>query len=163
MMNEDIHAELSLLLHSLTLGIIIMILYDVLRIFRKLIRHSVWVTALEDLLYWIICGICIFIMLYQKNDGKLRWFVVAGISVGMLMYNGTISRLLTDRIANGLKWFFHILGKVFGVVFKPVKIVLNLIKKCAKFLEKRGEKLCLFEKKRLKKLAKRVKIIVSKR
>ena len=52
MMNEDIMAELYFLLHSFGMGVLIMILYDVLRIFRKLVAHSVFALALEDLIYW---------------------------------------------------------------------------------------------------------------
>lgn len=162
MINEDIHGELSLLFHSLALGISLMIFYDVLRIFRKLIKHSTWVIAVEDLFYWMISGICIFIMLYRENNGNLRWFVVAGISLGMLLYNGTISKLLTDRIAKLLQLFFKGLAKIFSILFTPLKYVLQVVKKSANFLEKRGEKLYSFKKKQLKKLAKRVKIITSK-
>lgn len=163
MINQDIAAELSFLLHSLILGMLIMVLYDVLRIFRKLVKHSVWVTAFEDLIYWLICGVCIFLMLYQENSGDLRWFVVAGISVGMLLYNGTISTLLNDRIAKAIQFFFRILAKIIGVIFWPVRKFLGITKKAAKIVEKRGQKLYIFEKKQLKKLMKRVKIIVSKR
>ena len=67
MMNEDIMAELYFLLHSFGMGVLIMILYDVLRIFRKLVAHSVFALALEDLIYWLMCGICIFLMLYKEN------------------------------------------------------------------------------------------------
>lgn len=162
MMNEDIHAELSLLLHSLTLGMLIMILYDFFRIFRKLIKHSVWATAFEDLLYWLVSGVCIFIMLYKENDGNLRWFVVVGIFAGMLIYNGTISRVITDRVAKGIQLLFKWLGKILSVLVKPVKCVLHKVKKAANFLEKRGEKICVFQKKQLKKVVKRVRIVISK-
>lgn len=163
MINQDIAAELSFLLHSLVLGMFIMILYDVLRIFRKLVKHSVWVTAFEDLLYWLICGVCIFLMLYQENSGDLRWFVVAGISIGMLLYNGTISTLLNDRIAKAIQFIFRILGKIIAVILWPIRKFLGIVKKATKIVEKRGQKLYIFEKKQLKKLMKRVRIIISKR
>lgn len=162
MMNEDIIAELYFLLHSFGLGVLIMILYDVLRIFRKLVNHSVFALALEDLIYWLLCGICIFLMLYKENNGSVRWFAVAGIACGMLLYNGTISTFATEGIAKILKFILHILRKVFGILFWPFRKVFEVVKKVTNFAENKRKKVVGFHKKRLKKMLKTVKIIISR-
>jgi spore cortex biosynthesis protein YabQ len=162
MMNEDIMAELYFLLHSFGLGVLIMILYDVLRIFRKLVPHSVFALALEDLVYWLVCGICIFVMLYRENNGSIRWFAVAGVACGMLLYNGTISTYITDGISKVLKFILQIFGKVFNVLLWPLKKVFGVVKKLEKNAENKGKKVMGFHKKRLKKVLKTVKIVISR-
>ncbi len=162
MMNEDIIAELYFLLHSFGLGVLIMILYDVLRIFRKLVNHSVFALAVEDLIYWLLCGICIFLMLYKENNGSVRWFAVAGVACGMLLYNGTISAFVTEGISKILKFILHILGKVFGILFWPFRKVFGTVKKFTNLAENRRKKVMGFYKKQLKKILRTVKIVISR-
>ncbi len=162
MMNEDIIAELYFLLHSFGLGVFITILYDVLRIFRKLVSHSVLALAMEDFIYWILCGICIFLMLYKENNGSIRWFAVAGVAGGMLLYNGTISTFATEGIAKVLKFILQILGKVFWVLLMPFRKVFEYVKKITNFAENKGKKVMGFHKKQLKKILKTVKIVISR-
>ena len=61
-----------------------MISYDVIRIFRRLIPHGTAAVAVEDILYWLICGVSIFRMLYLENSGAIRGF--AAVVLGMLLY-----------------------------------------------------------------------------
>lgn len=162
MINADIIKELQFLLHSFVLGVFIMIAYDVLRIFRRLCKHSFAAMAIEDLLYWLMCAVCIFLMLYQENSGSIRWFAVVGVSVGMLLYNGTISMHLTDKIADILLFLWNHLKRILKVLFHPLFFLLSKLLKGSKFLEKKGKKLCIFQKKQLKKALKRVRMILSK-
>ena len=83
--SETILQEGGLLCYSFLFGIALMMLYDILRIFRHIVKHRTILLAVEDALYWIICGIGIFAMLYRENDGLLRWFVLGGVAIGMLV------------------------------------------------------------------------------
>lgn len=89
--SETILQEGGLLCYSFLFGIALMMLYDILRIFRHIVKHRTILLAVEDALYWIICGIGIFAMLYRENDGLLRWFVLVGVAIGMLVENGLFS------------------------------------------------------------------------
>lgn len=162
MINADIRQELEFLLHSVVLGVMIMIVYDILRIFRRLCKHSIAVIALEDFIYWMLCAVCIFRMLYQENSGSIRWFAVAGVSTGMVLYNGTISVHFTNKIADILLCIGKYLKRILKVVFFPLTFLRKKFFQGSKFIEKKGQKLCVFEKKQLKKVLKRVKIILSK-
>ena len=66
--SENIFHELDFFAVSFVLGILLVLVYDCLRIFRRLVRHgTVWI-SLEDLGYWVFTAFVIFAMLYQKND-----------------------------------------------------------------------------------------------
>ena len=85
-MSEGILFELQFFSRALFLGICMMIFYDGIRIFRALIPHKIAVVAVEDILYWLICGVCIFRMLYLENSGAIRGFAIAAVVLGMLLY-----------------------------------------------------------------------------
>ena len=68
------------------LGVLMMIAYDILRIFRRILPHNTAAVAVEDILYWLACGVCIFRMLYVENSGAIRGFAIAAVVLGMLLY-----------------------------------------------------------------------------
>ncbi len=96
--------EMELTGISLLAGAWLMICYDILRVFRLLIRHrSLW-TGAEDFFYWIYAGMTAFRLLYQENDGKLRAYVIAGIFAGMVIYDRFFSRIYLKLLKNAIEW-----------------------------------------------------------
>ena len=83
-------------------------------------------------------------MLYRENEGLLRWFVLGGVAIGMLVENTYISPWVVRIFVKILRIWQKIFGKIFGVVEKP------------------GKKMFGFFKKELKKIKKAVKIGLSK-
>ena len=98
-MSDNIHYEVQLAVASVGMGIRLMILYDLFRIIRMVIPHTVFWTGIEDFLYWIYCGFTTFNLLYQQNDGSLRAYVIAGVFLGMVSYQ----YLISQRMIKGLK------------------------------------------------------------
>lgn len=71
-MSLYIQDEAALALMSFLLGAVLMISYDLLRLFRLLVPHgSLW-TGLEDLFYWIYCAVMTFSLLFWENSGVVR-------------------------------------------------------------------------------------------
>lgn len=142
--SDTIAQEGSLLFISLGFGILLMLGYDILRIFRRIIKHGAILMAVEDAIYWIACALGIFAMLYQENDGLLRWFVLAGIALGMLMENSWISPWVIKIFVKILSFLIERWLKIWKVVGKP------------------GKKVFFFFRKQLKKLRKAIKIGLCK-
>ena len=82
-----------------------MISYDVIRIFRRLIPHGTAAVAVEDILYWFICGVSIFRMLYLENSGAIRGFAIAAVVLGMLLYlqAAKILKKIGKKLHNSVK------------------------------------------------------------
>ena len=97
-------------------GIEIFILYDGIRILRRILPHGVWSVAAEDLLYWIATALLIFQLIYRENDGIVRGYALVGVAVGMFFYHQTVSNWLVTKIAG-------ILNGCLGIVRKPVQMV----------------------------------------
>ncbi len=92
-MSGVIRYEAWLLMLSLATGGWLMLVYDTLRVFRLMIRHSAFAVGLEDFFYWIGAGVVTFNLLYQQNDGGLRAYVISGVLGGMILYDRLISRI----------------------------------------------------------------------
>ncbi|NBH72232.1 spore cortex biosynthesis protein YabQ [Clostridiaceae bacterium] len=86
-MSPNIHFEARLLVMGMITGAGLMALYDLLRIFRVLVRHGwLWV-GVEDLGYWVFAGFTVFYLLYRENDGALRLYVISAVLLSMVVYD----------------------------------------------------------------------------
>jgi spore cortex biosynthesis protein YabQ len=104
-MSEGILFELRFFLRAVSLGILMMLLYELLRIFRRLVHHRFFAVAVEDILYWLVCGICIFRMMYLENSGAIRGFAIVAVVLGMLGYLQMIKiyQKLQNKLRNKLQ------------------------------------------------------------
>ena len=120
-MSQNIIDEVTFLLHSILMGIVITFVYDGFIILRRLIRHNLFLISLEDLIFWIACAIGVFYMLYEENNGILRWFAVFGAALGMAAYKKSVSPFLVKIITAVIERIFHGLFCIFRFLFKPFR------------------------------------------
>ncbi len=102
-------------------GILITMVYDVLRVIRKVIKHKYFFVALEDILFWIYAAVTLFRLLYHMNHGALRWFAVFGLFVGMLIYK----KIFGDKL---VIFMSTILGRILYLVVRIISPPLKLVK-----------------------------------
>lgn len=147
--------EADVLLVSVIMGIILLFVYDQLRIIRRLIPHGAFWVAVEDVLFWIASAAALFAMMYQENSGYIRGFVIGGVLVGMLLYNLVLSRFVVNLSV-------LILKKIVFIISRPFAWTGRLLKKPACFLVRVGRRIVRFWKKWLKKIWKTVKMGLCK-
>lgn len=153
--SEAILKEADILLKAFATGVILIFVYDLLRIIRRLIPHgTVWI-AVEDFLFWAGSALTIFAMLYRENDGYLRGFSIGGVVLGMLLYSLLLSKFI-------VKGSVFILEKVLYVLLRPLVWLGRLLLRPVRVCKKRSRKVGRFLKKRLKKFLKTVKIGLCK-
>lgn len=102
----SIQNEMMLFGSAVLLGAALMLLYDVIRICRRILPRGIILVSIEDVIYWIVFGIAVFILLYRENDGAVRGFIVGGIAVGLFLYYQLLGRWL-------MKWM--------GVLIRSLK------------------------------------------
>jgi len=85
-MSEGILFELQFFFRAFVQGLLMMLAYSMITAFRKALKHSNFMVAAEDLLYWVIGAVSIFRMLYVENSGAVRGFAIAAVVLGMLLY-----------------------------------------------------------------------------
>ncbi len=144
-MSKAISFQCQFFLISVLWGAILLVVYDVLRIARRVKKHKWFTIAAEDLLYWLIAGFFIFRLMYEQNDGIIRGFAILGMGLGMVIYNRSISGYFVE----GVSKFFLFLGKqihrLMHFVTKPFRSIRRLlhskILKLGKAMENNGKKL----------------------
>lgn len=113
--------------------------YDLLRLFRRLVRHGRLAVDLEDLLYWTLCFLASFTLLYYGNNGVIRFVAVLGAALGMLVYSLSMGRIF-------VKFSYFLINKTIGSVFRFLckiikklhKIVSSVNRKNKRFLKSVG-------------------------
>ena len=153
--SAEIIKEADVLLAAFLTGALLLFIYDVLRIVRKIVPHKMWLVGVEDLLFWIGSALALFAMLYRENSGYIRGFVIGGVLVGMLLYN----LLLSAWIVAGSVF---LLKKILFVLSRPLVWTARLFRKPLGFAGRKVKKLLRFIKKELKKLWKTVRIGMCK-
>lgn len=132
-MEEFIVKEAQLFLDSLYLGLVIMALYDILRLFRAVVRHKNIFVGIEDFLFWNMAGIFIFSLIYAENDGRIRWFIIAGICIGALVYAKSFGSFM-------VKYTSKFINRILNIVLKkPLRQVKMSIGHILKIHKRDGE------------------------
>lgn len=124
MANENVF-----LLYALLMGIFITFIYDILRIFRRVVPHGDLLVSLEDIAFWVYCAAKVFLLMYHESDGTLRWFAVLGALVGMMTYKKLVSPSLVKYATLLLCKILQILGKVGAFLFKPFARMLQQVRR----------------------------------
>lgn len=101
------------------MGIYITFVYDLLRIFRRVVRHGSFLLSLEDLAFWIYCGMEVFLLMYRESNGAMRWFSVLGAGAGIFAYKKLISPLLVKYVSLALNRILKLILKGLRLAGRP--------------------------------------------
>lgn len=141
----SLSAQANLFLATVVAGAVIGLIYDILRIFRRIIPHKGIFVQAEDALYWLCVIFFMFYVLLIKNSGEIRFFTVYGAFLGMLIYFLIASPLVhavSDRVIAVVKYivclFFTIVFTPFRLLYLPVR---GPVRKTRYFIKRRGKKL----------------------
>ena len=96
-MDANIMEEMKIFLQAMGLGGIMSVVYDGIRLTRRILpRGLVWI-SIEDVCYWLFFGLIFWNMTYRYMDGELRFYVVLSILLGVVIYY-SIKKTLKKRI-----------------------------------------------------------------
>lgn len=160
--SQDIIREVVFLLHAVLLGAVITFVYDGFLILRRLFRHTTFLISLEDFIFWAACALSVFCVLYEENNGILRWFAVAGAALGMLIYKKTLSPLIIHVISKLLSSVLHVTGRVLGILIKPFGFLGRKALGGGRLIGKQSGRLGRFMKKKLTQCKKTLRMILCK-
>lgn len=162
-MSREIVQELTFFTHSVLIGLVITFVYDWIRVLRRLFKHGTLLMSVEDLLFWLACGIGVFYMLYRENNGMLRWFAVLGAAVGMFFYKMIVRDIFVNVMSTCLHKIMWFVFRVLQIVLKPVKRLISAEKTFVLYTGKKLKKCKNFIKKRLTVFIKTIRITLCKR
>jgi spore cortex biosynthesis protein YabQ len=112
---------------TMALGAVSGAVFDVFRIIRRIVRHSDFLTQIEDLLYWLFVSVLIFYFILHHNSGEVRIYAIIGVFSGMCLYFLTLSRLV-------VKLSLFVIGIIKKIIAMTIRILLLPIRLTAKLL-----------------------------
>ncbi len=117
---------------SVVLGAALGIVYDCFRVFRIVFPPAAKSGAvlIQDIIYWLFYGFCIFCYTSAVCGGKLRFFIFFGSLLGFVLYILTLGNMVTGIIRRIVTAFYRGLRKVYSFTFEPVVKLLR--KNCQK-------------------------------
>lgn len=128
-------------------GFALGLLFDVYRVLAAQFRISRISLALFDILYGIIATLLVFKVLYETNQGEVRFFVFIGLLLGLSFYFALVS----PAAIKFMEWMIKIIKRMFwlcvrvadGVIVKPaialyrfIIIILGFLMALSIFLSK---------------------------
>ena len=89
---ELVRSQGYLFLTALLLGAALCFVYDLFRVFRRVVPHNLQAVTLEDFLFWILWTLAVMTMLDAMDRGVVRGFSLGAVFLGMLLYLLCFSR-----------------------------------------------------------------------
>ena len=118
-------------------GILLGFIFDIFRALRKSIKNSTVATNIEDILFVIISFIIITTVVQIISKGELRFYILLGIILGILIYFLSVSKYIITGETWILKSIIKILKSIYNFFTKFFKKINGLI---LKFLNKVNHK-----------------------
>lgn len=119
---------------ALLRGVLILVLYDLLRIFRRVFPHGIVLVSAEDLGYWAVTALLVFQLIYQQNDGAVRGYALLAVMMGMAAYHWSVSDWIVEQSS-------AILKAVVGSAEKPIRaagtVLFRKVRQWSRFYKKK--------------------------
>ncbi len=134
-MINSVSAQTAEFLFSALLGIYLGVLFDVIRTVRAYMPRNRAVTAIFDVLFWLIAVISLLGFVMTVSGGKMRWYVLAGAFCGGFVYMAALSEIIYKIFVSAVA----VSKKVLRLTTRPVYLLLGYIWRSAKKTERKTE------------------------
>lgn len=115
-MSAFVTDQAATFLLTVVMGMALALVYDLLRMERRLFRHKNWLVNFQDFIYFFLGGVFIFYILFHKNYGQIRAFSLIGALIGIILYFTIFS-----------EWVMTIGMKILTLILKPIIFLIKII------------------------------------
>ena len=98
----EIRGEIIAFITAIIAGMTIRFCYHCLTCIRNTWKHKKLLIEIEDILYWIVTSLYLFVQIYYTSNGVVRWFFVLGIVLGAIIATILVREIkkVTKKIYN---------------------------------------------------------------
>lgn len=104
-------------------------LFDLLRVWRRLLRPGKISTGISDLIFWLVISASIFAIIFTVNNGELRWFELLGLILGCMIYFLAFSHICMKVVSAIAKFLAKILIWILKIVLTPIAFLYRMVKR----------------------------------
>ena len=120
--------QVKLIIFGLLAGMITGVCFDIYRLIRGFGNPNKFMTIIQDLLFWALNSIVVFIFLMYTNKGYVNFYVYLFLIIGVYLYVKVLSTAFI-KVQVGLLKFY---GKVFrvgcNIILYPANLLIYKIK-----------------------------------
>ena len=107
---------------TIAAGLSLGLLFDLYRLWRRATGPRRAVTALSDILFWVIATPLTYFYLLVGNWAELRYYVILGLLLGLFLYFSVFSILVINLIST--LWYF--IATVIGGLLQGLWLLVSL-------------------------------------
>jgi spore cortex biosynthesis protein YabQ len=116
--------QAKLVCYSILAGVLTGFIFDFYRTFRGFENIHKFLIILEDILFWILAGILIFIFLLYTNQAVIGAYVYIWMALGIYLYMKLISKGFTKIQYMLICNISKLLRIIINIVIYPFRIIL---------------------------------------
>lgn len=120
-------------------GMVIALVYDAFRVFRKAVKTGRIVTNVQDLLYWLIVSVIMFLTLFFSNDGELRAYLFVGAFLGVVLYTLLFSKIVMGSSLFIIRIATTVVKAMVRFISIPVKCIIKYIMRMRENIKKKSD------------------------
>ena len=133
-----IATQISDFLNFFLIGILISIILDFFRTYRKLNKTSVITVLVQDIIYFFIATSIIIIAVINILDSSIRLYIFIAIITGCILYFVVFSKYVIRLY----KILFKTSKSILEFALLPLSLIIHLIVKICIFMQKITKKCC---------------------
>lgn len=134
----DISEELINFLEFIVIGIVISVIFDFFRAYRKNKRISAFFVAFQDIIYFLIATFVIVLGVINILDSSMRLYVFIAIGIGIGIYFSVMSKYVLNIYLK----IFNMSKKILDFFLLPFTYIKGIFVKIYSFLRKIVKKCC---------------------
>lgn len=122
----ELEVQFEIIIYALASGIILGVFFDIYRLIRGNDGHKL-IIAIQDILFWLLCSIIIFIFLLYTNYAFLGTYVYLCMGLALFIYLKLFSKIvfkIEKTILSGFKSIIRCSYKTFSY---PIRIMWSKI------------------------------------
>ena len=115
--------QVRLIAFSLLAGMMTGVFFDIYRLIRGFRNPNKFLTIIQDLLFWTLTSIVVFVFLMYTNEGYINFYVYVCLVIGVYLYLKLLSKVFINVQYKLLKFN----GKVFRVILNAILYPADLL------------------------------------
>ena len=128
-MEVSVSNQLYVFFAMFVCGICSGLLFDIIRILRRVFGANIFFVSFSDILFWALISAGVYFAIFEFNYGQIRWYEIMGIILGSVIYFLTFSGLIMKILSALLEFFTRIFQFIFKIILTPLVFLYKMIKR----------------------------------
>lgn len=125
-MNEQFYLFFAAVAMGITGGFV----YGLIRIFRLYIAHNIVGIYIEDILFWLLFSVFVFLTMLCLNYAEIRPYIYMGILIGFAIYRLAIHKWIV-KLLNPIITLMRLFAEI---ILTPIMVLIYPFKKISAYL-----------------------------